>query len=434
MSVATGFLGLAALVLLLFLRIPIAIAMLLVSYAGVAVMIGPVPAIGLIAAGPYDFIANWTLSAVPMFLLMGFVAYHAGMTSGLFAAANVLFARIPGGLAISAVMACSGFAAVCGSSVACAAAMGRIAIPEMVRAGYKPGFACGSVAAGGTIGALIPPSILMIVYGVFAQTSVTSVFLGGISVGLLTALSYIAIIVTVSFLSPDTVPRRAERNPDQSAFRAILGVWPTLLLALVVFGGLFSGLFTATEAGAVGASGAILLAWITGKLSRTVIGRAFQETLIATASLFIIGVGAAVFTRFLGLSGVSAYITSFVAGSDLPFLLVMAIIVLIYLALGMFMEPFGAMLVTLPVFLPLLQAQGVSLVWFGVLVVKLLEIGMITPPVGMNVFVIRSVAHRYASLGAIFKGAMIFLLADLVVIILVIMMPALVLTLPELLQ
>lgn len=434
MSVVTGFVAIAVLLGLLVLRIPIAFAMILVSFGGVVSMLGVGPAVGLLASGPYDFAASWTLSAVPMFLLMGFICYHTGMTKGLFAAANVFLRRVPGGLAISSILACSGFAAVCGSSVACAAAMGRIAIPEMVRSGYKPSFACGTVAAGGTIGALIPPSILMIIFGVFAQTSVTKVFLGGISVGLLTAASYVVVILIVSALSPDTVPRRDRAGDNPVSTReALIGVWPILLIVFIVFGGMFSGLFTATEAGAIGASAAILIALVSRTLTRTAVRDALIETLTTTSALFLIAIGAALFTRFLGLSGTSRFIVSFVTEQDLSYPMLMLGIVLIYLLLGMFMEPFGAMLVTLPVFLPVIEAQGLSLIWFGVLVVKLLEIGMITPPVGMNVFVIRSVASKYASLGAIFRGVINFLVADLFVIVLVITLPALVLWLPNVL-
>ena len=270
-------------------------------------------------------------------------------------------------------------------------------------------------------------------HGVFAQTSVTQVFLGGISVGLVTALSYIAVILIVSLVSPKTVPRGTQsalENPV-SIKEAMLGVWPISVLVVVVFGGMFSGLFTATEAGAVGSAAAFLLAAATRKLSRKAARNALVETLTTTASLFVIAIGAALFTRFLGLSGASRFIVSFIADQELSYPMLMIGMVLIYLFLGMFMEPFGAMLVTLPVFLPIIENQGISLIWFGVFVVKLLEIGMITPPVGMNVFVIRSVAGTYASLGAIFRGVTTFLIADLIVVTLVIAIPALVLMLPS---
>lgn len=427
MSIETGLYGLLVLMLLLALRVPVALALMLVSLGGLSLMLDSATALSLLASTPYDFIAKWTLSAVPMFLLMGFVSYHAGLTAGLFNAAKVVFRWLPGGLAISSIFAASGFAAVSGSSLACAAAMGRIAIPEMVRAGYKPSFACGTIAAGGTIGALIPPSILMIIYGVFAQTSITQVFLGGITIGLLTAFSYAIVILIVSWLRPDIAPRMAEGVDGYSVRQAVLEIWPVLALGALVFGGLFSGFFTATEAGAVGAAGALLISAVLGKLNPRMLKTALLETLSTTASLLIIGVGATMFTIFLSLSGVAAFLSSMVTGWDPSFLQLMLIVVVIYLLLGLFMDPFGAMLVTLPILLPVFEQYDISLVWFGVLLVKLLEIGMITPPVGMNIFVIRSVASQYASLVDIFKGVSYFLIADLVVVTLVILWPGLVL-------
>lgn len=432
MNVTAGLLGLAALLILLVLQVPVATAMVLVSFIGVWMMLGLAPAIGILANTPYDFIASWTLSAVPMFLLMGFVAYHSGMTSGLFDAAKLGLRKVPGGLGISAILACSGFAAVCGSSLATSASMGRIAIPEMIKAGYKPSLATGALAAGGTIGALIPPSILMIIYGVFAEVSVTRVFLGGISIGILTALAYILLILGIASWRKDIIPAVPVGVDELDPGKVFRAVWPILALIVVVFGGLFSGQFTATEAGAVGAAGAIVLAILTGRLSWDVFRQSVLETLSTSASLFIIGVGAVMLTKFLGLSGVAGMIGAAVQGSELGYVEIMLIIVVIYLLLGMFMEPFGAMLVTLPVLLPVLHAQNVDLIWFGVFLVKLLEIGMITPPLGMNVFVIRNVAAKYASLGDIFRGIAPFVAVDLVLIGLLIAFPALVLFLPRL--
>jgi tripartite ATP-independent transporter DctM subunit len=428
MNVTVGIGGVIILVLLLVARVPVALALMAVAFGGIAFLIGIAPAFGVVMNTPYSFVASWTLSAVPMFLLMGFVAYHSGLTTGLFEAAKIFLRKIPGGLAISAIFACSGFAAVCGSSLACAAAMGRIAIPEMVSAGYRPSVACGSIAAGGTIGALIPPSILMIIYGIIAETSVTQVFIGGISIGLLTAFSYVAVVLIISWLRPDLIPRHVA-DKEESSLRTLIGIWPTLALIVVVFGGLFSGFFSATEAGAIGALGAVILGLITGGLTRKAVQQSLLETVLTTSSLFIIAVGAAMFTRFLGISGLSGLINSVVAGADLSYWELMLIIVLVYLILGTFMEPFGAMLVTLPVFLPILKAEGISLVWFGVLVVKMLEIGMITPPFGLNVFVIRNVASQYATTVQIFKGVVPFFFADLVVVFLAIAFPQLVLML-----
>lgn len=427
MSVETGFWGIAALLVLLALRVPVALSLIVVSFGGIAAMLGVTPALGILSNTPYSFAASWTLSAVPMFLLMGFVAYHAQLTAGLFDAAKALLRRLPGALAIASIFACSAFAAVCGSSLATAASMGRIAIPEMLRAGYAPAFAAGSIAAGGTIGALIPPSILMIIYGVFAETSITAVFLGGISVGVLTAVSYALVVLGFAWARPDMVPRRPIEEDEVGAVEALRRVWPVLVLIAIVFGGLFSGFFTATEAGAVGAAGSILISTAVGRLTRTAIRDALLETLTATTSLLIIGIGAAMFTRFLGLTGLSGFLSAQVQAADIGYGELMFIVVLVYLALGMFMEPFGALLVTLPVFIPILNAEGISLIWFGVLVVKLLEIGMITPPVGLNVFVIRNVAQEHVTTLQVFRGVAPFFLADLAVTALIIALPSLVL-------
>lgn len=432
MSVTIGFIGVGLLMLLLFLRVPVAIAMIAVSFGGVTWMIGLTPALGIVSNTPFSFVASWTMSAVPLFVLMGFISYYSGLTTGLFMAAKAVFRKVPGALAISSIFACSGFAAVCGSSMATAASMGRMAIPEMVKSGYNPGFAAGAIAAGGTLGALIPPSILMIIYGVFAETSVTKVFIGGITMGIATALSYCVVVLVVCWLRPDMVPRR-EKIDDIDTLDAVKQVWPVLLMMGVIFGGLFSGFFTATEAGAVGAAGSIIISAMMGKLNWQIFRDSMKETLTTTASILIIGVGASMFTRFLGLSGVSGFLSQFIAGADISYWQLMMIIVVMYLILGMFMDPFGAMMITLPVLLPVLKIQGVDLVFFGVLLVKLLEIGMLTPPVGMNVFVIRNVASEYVTLSQAFKGVTTFIIADLVVVFIAIAFPAFILWLPGLL-
>jgi len=433
MSITIGFIGVGVLFLLLMLRVPVALSLIAVSFGGVAFMLGLSPAVGIISNTPFSFVSSWSLSAVPMFLLMGFVSYHAGLTGGLFDAAKAVLRRVPGALAISSIFACSGFAAVCGSSLATAASMGRIAIPEMVKSGYSPSFASGAIAAGGTIGALIPPSILMIIYGVFAETSVIKVFMGGITIGLLTALSYVVVVLLTCWLRPDIAPPKPLDADGIDTRAALLNIWPVLLLMAIVFGGLFSGFFTATEGGAVGAAGAILITLATRRLTFAIFKTSMIETLQTSASLFIIGIGAAMFTRFLGLTGLSAFLTNWVSGSDLSYLQLLLIVVAMDLFLGMFMEPFGTMLVTLPVLLPILKVMGLDLVWFGVLVVKLLEIGMITPPIGLNVFVIRNVASQYASVAQIFKGVVPFLAADIVVVALIIAFPGIILYLPGLL-
>ena len=422
--------ALGGLLVLLAIRVPIAVAMLAVSYCGIGAIMGFNVAWNALAVIPYQFSSSWILSSVPMFVLMGYVAYRAELTKGLFDAVHVWLARLPGGLAIAAIFGASGFASVTGSSVACAAAMGRIAVPEMTRAGYAPGLSTGVVAAAGTIGALIPPSVLMIMYGVIAQVPITPLFLGGIMVGALTAIGYIAIVLIRVWFDPTSAPRVDVRFTTAEKLRALKEIWPTLVIIIVVFGGLFSGLFTPTEAGAIGALMACIVGLVTRRLNWIGFRTALFETLLTSGALFIIAVAASLFARFLALSGIGDVITASVAGLDADPLILILVICLIYLLLGMFLEPLGAMLLTLPILLPVVELTPISLVWFGVLVTKLLEIGMLTPPVGMNAFVIKSVVGDLISTVGIFRGITWFIAMDVVIIGLIVIFPDIVLYLP----
>lgn len=430
-DVQIGLAGMGILLLLIALRLPIGIALIAVSFGGIWYLMDWSVAWGALGVIPYQFATNWVLSSVPMFLLLGFVCYHAQLTQGLFRAAQVWLAGVPGGLAISAILGCAGFASVCGSSVACSAAMGKIAVPEMMRQRYDAGLATGAVAVGGTVGALIPPSIIMILYGIIAQTSVTQLFLGGVTTGLLTVLGYILVIVVRVRLNPSLAPRSDEKIPKQEKLRALKPVWPILLVMVGIFAGLFSGLFTPTEAGAVGAFLACGVALLNRSLTWERFRNAILETLLTTAGLMVIAVGASLLTRFLALSGAGNYVSSLIIDTDASFVWIMFGVVVLYLILGLFLEPIGCMLLTLPIVLPIIDATGMSLVWFGVLLTKLLEIGMITPPIGMNVFVIKGVVGNLISTTGIFKGILWFLVADLLMLPLLIAFPDIILVLPR---
>ncbi|MFN3642602.1 MAG: TRAP transporter large permease [Gemmobacter sp.] len=432
-SVEIGLAGLAILLAMIALRVPIAIALFSVPFAGIYAMFGWRPAFGALKVIPYEFAASWELSSVPMFLLMGYLAYHTGLTAGLFEAARVWLSRLPGGLAVASIFGASGFAAVTGSSVATAAAMGRIAVPEMLRHGYDVRLATGTVAAAGTIGALIPPSILLILYGVIAQVPINKLFLGGAAIGLLTAAAYVAVVVLWATLRPGVAPRTTETFTLRERLAVLLDVLPALSLAGLVFGGLFAGLFTPTEAGAVGASLCALIAAVQRKLTwrsfRLSVGAAF----VTTSALLFIVVGANLLARFVTLSGVDAYIADVVALVSASTVLFLLGVMAIYLVLGMFLEPTGAMIITLPIVLPVAATMGINELWLGVFLVKLLEVGMITPPIGLNVFVLKSVVDRSIALGSIFAGTAMFILADFAVLLLIIAVPGLVLFLPGLL-
>ncbi|MVW72363.1 TRAP transporter large permease [Bordetella sp. 15P40C-2] len=430
-EVQIGLGAICSLMVLLAMRAPIGASLIAVSFAGIWAIVGWRSAYGAIGNIPYDFAASWSMSSIPMFLLMGYLAYHCRLTSGLFEAARVWTSRIPGGLAVGAVFGSSAFAAVCGSSVACSAAMGKIAVPEMTRVGYSPMLSTGTVAVAGTIGALIPPSILLIIYGVMAEVSVIKLFMGGLVIGMLSAITYVVVILIRVWLNPALAPRDATVYSLRDKLAVLRKTWPMLVISASVFGGMFSGLFTPTEAGAVGAFLTFLVALLTRELTWRIFRTTVMETLLTTSALMIIGVGASLFARLLVISGLDVTlgdaITSLYSSS---FMLIVTLVV-IYLLLGMFLEPIGAMMLTLPIVLPIVKTEGISLIWFGIFLAKLLEVGMVTPPIGMNVFVIKRVVGNLISLGGIFRGVLWFVVADLILIFLIYFFPALVTWLPD---
>ena len=427
-----GSIGILALLVLIAANMHIGIALILVSYVGLIALVGSHAAWGMLEVVPYTFISNWTLSSVPMFVFMGYVCFSADLTRGLFDAARLWLVRLPGGLAIASVFGCSGFAAVTGSSVACAAAMGKVAVPEMLRNGYDARLATGTVAAGGTVGALIPPSILLIVFGVIAQVSINDLFLGGIGVGIATAVFYIAVIVIRVKLNPGLAPSITDRVTWGERFVALRGALPVLLLIIGVLGGLFGGLFTATQAGAVGALMSLGVAALHRRLTLSVVKTAVIDTLATCGSLFIVTIGASMLTRFLTMSGVGYMITDAVGWMGASPVMLLIVIALVYLVLGMFLEPIGAMLITLPIFLPLVATAGIDAIWFGVFVAKLLEVGMITPPIGMNVFVLSTTVGKAAPADVVFRGVFWFFVADILLLGLLICAPSIVTFIPSL--
>ncbi|OWU79243.1 TRAP transporter large permease [Phaeobacter sp. 22II1-1F12B] len=433
-DVAIGLTGLGSLLVLIGLRVPIGVSLIGVSFVGLWSLMGWRVAWGALGTIPYQFTANWVLSSIPMFLFLGFISYHTQLTRGLFQAARAWMSGLPGGLAIASIFGSAGFAAVSGSSLACSAAMGRIAIPEMIKHKYHPELATGTVAVAGTIGALIPPSIILILYGVIAQVSIAKLFLGGVSAGILTAIGYVIVVLVRVKLNPELAPSRDDRASLSEKILALKDTWPILLVMIGIFGGLFSGIFTPTEAGAVGAFLACLVALISGELTLERFLKAARETTTTTASLLIIAVGASLLTRFLALSGAGDYLSAGIMSvAANPALLLLGIVV-VYLLLGMFLEPIGAMLLTLPIILPVVDASGWSLLWFGVVLTKLLEIGMITPPIGMNVFVIKGVVGDLVKTSAIFRGVLWFMVMDLVIVVVLSVWPSLVLILPDLIS
>ena len=410
-----GVFGIAALMGLIAVRVPIAVSLFAVSFVGLWTAFDLRMAFGMMTTVTYPFAASWTLSAVPLFLFMGYVAFHSGLTQGLFNAAKAWLSSVPGGLAVASIFACGGFATVTGSSIACSAAMGRIAVPEMEKAGYHPSISTGSIAAGGTIGALIPPSIILILYGIQAEVSIISLFLGGLVIGLATVVAYSVVIIILAVVRPDMMPR-ARSVAMAERLRSLIEVWPVLLLIAGVFGGITLGWFTPTEAAAIGAVFTIVIAVARRRLTRQALLDSAVDTILSTGSLFIVAVAANAFTRFIALTGITSQLAHWIDTIQFGEVAILLAISVLYLALGMFLDPIGALLLTLPVILPVLQDANISTVWFGILAAKLLEMGMLTPPVGLNVFVLHGVTEGRIPLETIFRGVMLFLLADVVLV------------------
>ena len=433
-SIEIGFAGVACVLLLLAMRIPIAIALGSVSIVGIAILRGPLAAETMFATSPFGFTASWTLSAVPMFLLMGSLAYHTGLTSSLYSAARIWFGRLPGGLAIATNFACAGFAAASGSSIATAAAMGRLAIPEMLKYRYDAALATGVVAAAGTLGALIPPSITLVIYGWFAEEPVGKLLIAGIVPGVLTAVVYAVMIYSRAAANPSIAPPMQEEVSAAMRLRALLEIWPIPLLVIGVAGSIYGGIATPTEAGAIGAGLTVLIALANRGMDVKTLLRAAGEAVRTTATIFIIGIGAILFTRFLAFSGVPGFLTGIIESYAVDQLSLILAIMLIYIILGMFLDPLGLLLLTLPIVIPAFRAAGIDMIWAGILIVKFIEIGFITPPVGMNAFVIKGIVGDQISLGTIFKGLAWFVAMEILVTGILIAFPSITLFLPTLME
>ena len=433
-ALTIGFLSLACVIFLISIRIPIGVALGGVALVGMTILRNFDVAMALAKETPFNFAAHWSLSAIPMFLLMGAIAHNSGLSVALFRAARLWFGALPGGLAVAANLACAGFAAASGSSVATSAAMGRIAIPEMLRQGYDKGLATGVVASAGTLGALIPPSILFVLYGIFAEVSIVKLLIAGLLPGLLTAAVYAIMIITRCWLNPALAPRidgAAFREQRKERWASLLPIWPLIVLIGGIIGGLYAGWVTPTEAGAGGAFLAFVIALLQGRLTLRNFVDSLRETAAASARIFFVAVGAVMYTKFLAFTGMPAFFGQTIVDIGLNPLVLIIGTSLIYIFLGMFLDPLGVLLLTLPILLPMFDALQIDLIWLGVLVVKYLEIGMLTPPVGFNVYVIKSVVGDQIPLETIFRGVAWFLAAEVVIVALLIAFPQISLFLPS---
>ncbi len=421
-------LGFAAMFALMALRVPIAFSMAAVGVVGIALM-RSVPAAFSSAATEIMDVASYTLSVVPLFVLMGNLVTRAGMSTELYQAAYSFIGHRRGGLAMSTVLACAGFGAICGSSIATAATMARVAMPEMRRFGYDKAFAAGTIAAGGTLGILIPPSVIMVIYGIMTEQSIGALFAAGVIPGAIATLFYLGTAWNCVRRNPSLGPP-GERTSWAGRLLALRHIWGVIVLFIIVMGGMYGGLFTPTEAAGVGAMGGFVFALSRGRLTPKILLEVLTESAQMTAMLFTILIGASIFANFVNFTSLPQDLQTFVSQFNVHPMMVVVAICAIYVILGTAMEELSMILLTVPIFFPLIVHLGLDPIWFGVLIVCVVEIGMISPPVGMNIFVISSLLPDVPTT-SIWRGVMPFLFADILRLALLIAFPAITLWLPK---
>ena len=431
-NIQIGLTCIGLLLVLLSLRIPIGVSLGMTAFTGIFALRGMDAAFALMGSTTFQFIAHWSLTAIPMFILMGAIAFHTGLTRTLFDAGKAWLSFLPGGLAIATNVSSAGFAAASGSSVAMAGAMSRLAVPEMLRAKYDPGLATGVVAASGTLGAFIPPSIPFVLYAVFMEASVGQLLMAGIIPGLLTMVAYSLLIIVRVKMNPGLAPVTSDRITRSEKWILLVKSWPLPVIVAGVVGGLYTGTVTATEAGAFGAFIAIVAAVVQRSFSWGALRLAVSETVKSTASIFLIAIGAVLFSRMLTLSQIPMNIGIWVEDYAVALWIFLIIVTVFYIVLGMFLDPIGLMLVTLPVLAPFVIAFDINVIWFGVLVVKFIEIGLLTPPIGLNLFVVSAGVGDSVPFGTIVRGTLWFLAAEAVVLALLMFFPEISLFLPSL--
>ena len=425
---AVAVIGFVALFTLMLLRVPVGMAMGLVGVCGYSYIAGSGPALKLIGQTSMRTVTDYTFGVIPMFMLMGAFVSVSGVSRELFRAANAFIGHLRGGLGVATVLACGGFAAICGSSVATAATFSYVAYPEMRRFGYPQSFSTGVIAAGGTLGAMLPPSTVLAVYAILTQQDIGKLFMAGIVPGLLAMAMYVMTIFIIVKVRPDWLPR-GETTTWAQRFAGLKDVWAPLVLFVFVIGGLYGGFFTPTEAGGVGATGAFLLGVLRGKLDRAGILEALLSATRTAAAVFTVLIGALIFGYFLTITQTPQKLTGFLTELGLGPYGVLALIMLMYLVLGCLMDAMAMIILTVPIIFPVIVQLGFDPIWFGIIIVMTVELGLIHPPVGMNVFVIKSVVHD-VSFMTIFKGVIPFVLTDILRLIILIAFPMIALWLP----
>ena len=429
-SILVAVIGILALLILLACGMNIGIAMMFVGVIGISILARPKTAIMSVASIPSTQGSTYTYAVIPLFVLMGQFAYVSGISSGLFDFANKWLGSLRGGLAIATIAACAAFSAICGSTAATAATMSVIALPQMRDKGYQDSLSCGSIAAGGTLGILIPPSTAFILYGIVAGESIGALFMAGIVPGIVLALCYIISIAI-------QVRRHPELAPGSQSFTwkerliSVKGALSMVILFGVVIGGMMTNFFSANEAAAVGAVVSLIFVIVNGKFTWKVVGKAFLDSVKTSAMVLLILIGAYVFGNFLALSGMPKVLANWIISMGFNRYVVILLILILYVILGCFMDSLAMVVLTVPIFLPIVQALGFDAVWYGVLMIMVMECGLITPPVGMNVYIVAGIA-KDVSLGTIFKGVTPMIFGMLVAVLIVAFIPQVSLWLPTL--
>ncbi|WP_245595723.1 TRAP transporter large permease [Marinomonas ushuaiensis] len=415
---------------LISLSVPVALSLGLVGITGYAYINGFSGVLFVAGSAPFEAIFPYSLSVIPLFLMMGVFSARCGLSADLFQAANMLLGRLKGGLAMATIGACAGFGAICGSSLATVATIGRVALPEMRKAGYSDELSAASIAAGGTLGVMIPPSVLLIIYGLLTEQSIGKLFLAAIIPGLLATALYVICVAISVRIKPDLLKNKQVSSPDFE-WRILRKAWPMFAMFTVVIGGIQFGLFSPTEAAGIGAFGAVALAIARRSLNRESLMSAMRETVGLTGMIFFIIIGASFFNFFMETSGLPQLLVSTVEANGLPPSYALLAIIVFYLVLGCFMDAMSMILLTTPFVYPLIVSLGFDPIWFGIIVVTVAELGLITPPIGMNLFVVQGVVDDLPA-STVMRGIIPFILADTVRLALLIFIPALTLYLPSL--
>jgi C4-dicarboxylate transporter, DctM subunit len=428
-SSVVAIVGFIVLFVLMLLRVPVGMAMGLVGVSGFAYLVGGEPALKIVGHTSMRTVTDYTFGVIPMFLLMGAFVSNSGMSRELFRAANAFVGHLRGGLGIATIAACAGFAAISGSSVATAATFATVAYPEMRRYNYPQSFATGVIAAGGTLGAMLPPSTVLAVYGIITEQDIGKLFIAGIIPGILAASMDMLTVAIIGRLRPNFLPA-APPHTWPERLTGLRDIWATLLLFVFVIGGLYGGLFTPTEAGGMGAVGALLIGVLRGKLTRTDIRRSLLQAVRTAAAVLTVLIGALLFGYFLTVTQTPQKVTAFLSVLGIGRYGVLALIMVMYIVLGCLMDALAMIILTVPIIFPVITQLGFDPIWFGVIIVMTVELGLIHPPVGMNVFVIKSVVQE-VSFSTIFLGVLPFIVTDLIRLVILIAFPILALYLPS---